>query len=297
MKIRENKSGPGVRIAAIAAFFAAVSLQPAAASAQTVPVVVPSLSYADAADLADSAGLVVKAQIRKQTTLGPERSPGLRPGWARLYVEAQTETLIFGRAAIGSSLRYLVDVRLDAKGKPPKLKKKSVLLFANAVPGRPGELQLIDADAQIFADPATEALVRQVLVELAAPDAPPRVTGVREALSVPGNLTGESETQLFLDTANGAPVSVNVIRRPNMAPQWGVAWSELVDQSAEPLKRDTIGWYRLACFLPDTLPYGAILSQDGATRVLATQDYNYLRQQLGACIRTRGGPPHARTRV
>lgn len=290
MKMRENRKKRAGGLAVAAALFA-LAVTPTELVAQSAVVAGPTITYADAADLGDAATLVVKARIRKQTTLPAAQSPGVRPGWVRQLIQADTETLISGRVPIGESLRYLVDVPLDAKGKPPKLKKQSVLLFARPVPGRAGELQLVDVDAQLLADPATEALVRRVLVALAAPDAPPLITGVKEALAVPGNLSGESETQLFLDTPSGAPVSLSVIRRPNMQPEWGISWSELVDEAAQPLVRDTLEWYRLACFLPDTLPPQAILSRDGATRVLATQDYNFVRQALGACLRKRGGPP------
>jgi hypothetical protein len=70
------------------------------------------------------------------------------------------------------------------------------------------------------------------------------VTGIRDVMSVPGNLAGESETQLFLDTATGDPVSLSVVRRPGMQPTWGVSWSEIVDQSARPPAPQTVAWYR-----------------------------------------------------
>ena len=111
-----------------------------------------------------------------------------------------------GRSAIGESLAYLVDVPLTAKGKAPKLKKQRFLVFAKAVPGRPGELVLVDRRAQIPATPESEQRARGVIAALAAPDAPPRVSGIREVMSVAGNLAGESETQLFLDTETGEPV-------------------------------------------------------------------------------------------
>jgi hypothetical protein len=271
----------------IAALFAA----PAAAADRSLPAPVVQLTYADLVDLADSAPLVVKARIRTQKTLGPELSPGLRQGWVRLLIEADTVALISGRAPIGESLRYLADVPLDAKGKPAKLKKQAMLVFALPVPGHPGDLQLIDVDSQIPADDATEARLHAILTELAAPDAPPIVTSVGDALAVAGNLSGESETQVFLTTKTGAPVSLNVVRRPEMTPEWGVSWTELVDQSAQPPRQDTLEWYRLACFLPASLPHDSILSSDGASRVLAAKDYRYVLDQLGPCTRTRGGPP------
>jgi len=282
---------------AVAAVLAALLAAPVAAADDPPPLPVSQLTYADLVDLSDSSRLVVKARIRKQSALKPEFSPGLRPGWVRLLIQADTETLISGRAAIGESLRFLADFPLGAKGKPPKLKKQSLILFALPVPGRPGDLQMIDVDSYALADPMLEARLRDVLVQLAAPDSPPHITGVRDALAVEGNLSGESESQLFLTTAEDAPVSLNVVRRPNMEPEWGVSWTELVDQSAEPPRRDTLAWYRLACFLPQALPYDSVLSTSGASRVLVNKDYRYVLDQLGTCTRTRGGPPKIGSRI
>lgn len=247
----------------------------------------PALTYADIVGLADGTPLVIKAQIRSQVAVGPERSPGLAAGHVRLYIEARTTALIAGSVPVGESLAYLVDVPLDANGKPPKLKKAEVILFARPVTSRPGQLQLIKPDAQLPYSAEFEARLRPVLAALVAPDAPPRITGVRDALAVEGTLVGESETQLFLDTANDGPVSVTVVRRPNQAPRWGVSWSEIVDQAARPPRPGTLAWYRLACALPERLPQQANLSRDARARSLAMQDYAFVMQQLGPCQRTR----------
>ena len=247
----------------------------------------PPMTYADIVDLADGAPLVVRAQVKDQATVEPERSPGLAPGHVRLYVEAKTTALIAGTVPVGESLRYLVDLPLDAKGKPPKLKKQDVILFARPVPGRPGQVQLVEPDAQFPYSDAFAASVRSVLASLLAPNAPPRVTGVRDALAVEGTLVGESETQLFLDTGNDGPVSVTIARRPNQAPRWGVSWTEIVDQAARAPRRDTLEWYRLACFLPETLPAEANLSRDPRARELAARDYAFMIGELGTCSRTR----------
>ena len=130
------------------------------------------LTYADMVDLADEAPLVVRAQIRRQATVEPERSPGLQPGFVRLYIEARTSALIAGNAPLGEALRYLVDVPLDAKGRPPKLKKQEVILFARPVAGSPAQLQLVDPRAQFAYSEAFEARLRPVLAELLAQDAP-----------------------------------------------------------------------------------------------------------------------------
>lgn len=267
---------------ALAAGLAVLTL-PAAAQQAPAPA---GATYADLVDLADPARLVIQAEIREQALLSPERAPGVRPGYGRLYVEARTIALLAGAEPIGESIRYLVDVPLDEDGDPPRLKKREVVLFARPA-AKPGEIQLIAPTAQLPWSPALEARLRPILNELAAPDAPPSVLGVRDILSIPGNLAGESETQMFLNTDGHGPVSITVVRRPNMAPVWGVSWTEIVDQAARPPAKDTLAWYRIACFLPDELPRDANLAQDPASRAQAVEDFRFVQQSLGPCRRNR----------
>ena len=257
---------------------------PAPALVEPAP---PLATFADFAGLAERAGAIVLVEVRDQAQVEPERSPGLAPGHARLFVEARTQALLAGRSALGESLAYLADVPLDAKGRAPKLRKQRFILFADPVPGRPGALTLVDPAAQVPATPETEALARTVIAAFAAPDKPPAVTGIRDVMSVAGNLAGESETQMFLETSTGVPVSLSVIRRPGMEPQWGVSWSEIVDQSARPPLPETVEWYRLACFLPPRLPQSAFLQDDRAARARAEADYGFILDQLGGCPRIR----------
>lgn len=245
----------------------------------------PEASYADVADLADSAGVVVFAQVRKLLPVESARAPGLRAGYGRFYIEAATKALLSGNAPLGESIRYLVDLPLDARGKPAKLKKTDVFLFARAVPGRAGELALVTPVAQIAWSPATEARVRAVLGALVAPDAPARVTGVRELLFVPGNLAGQGETQIFLNTRDGSAASITVRHEPGAPPVWGVSFSELVASLGNPPRPDTLEWYRLACFLPNTLPPAANVSEGFAARRQAEVDYRMVLGELGVCQR------------
>lgn len=254
--------------------------------AQTAPAAATAPTYADLADLAVAAPLVARVQVREVARLKPAQEGGIRPGLARVFVKARTRALLAGDP-VGESLRYLVDVPFDARGKLPKLDKREALVFARPVPGRPGELQLVAPDAQVAWSPDVEGRVRAILAEVLAPGAPPAVTGVREALHVPGNLVGEGETQIFLATPSGEPVSLTVLRRPDAAPQWGVAFGEIVDQAAKPPARETLAWYRLACFLPNALPAAANIASDASARERAAADYRFVRSQLGACPRTR----------
>lgn len=288
-------SKPAPTIAIIAAATMSVACSPVMAQvdsrvgvlAQTGPQQAGP-TFADLADLSQTAELVIRAEIRKQTTLAPERAPGLAPGFARLYIEARTSGLIAGSVPVGEEIRYLVDVPLTVRGKAPKLRKAQVILFGLPVPGRSGELQLVGKGGQQIWSQGLEDRLRPILAEMVARDAPPVVTGVRDALSVEGNLDGESETQLFLDTQGDGPVSVTIVRRPGMAPNWGVSWTEIVDQSARAPARDTLEWYRLACFLPAQLPGAANLSRDPQSRARADADYDFVMRELGSCPRTLG---------
>lgn len=259
-------------------------VSPASAQAFGIPTGAAA-TYADLTDLAERSSMIVHAEIRRQTAVEPERAPGLEPGFARLYIEARTIALLAGRSAIGESLTYLVDVPLDDRGKPPKLKKLQVILLAVPVPGRPGNLQLVSSESQIEYSPLLEQRLLTITSDLVSPAAPPIVTGVSDALAVRGTLVGESETQVFLETESGAPVSMTILRRPRQPPVWGVSWGEIIDQAARPPQRETLQWYRLACALPRTLPSRANLSQDREIRRLASEDYQFVLSQLGECQR------------
>lgn len=260
---------------------------PALSADSPPPAPLPAAPYADLADLADGAPLVLRAQVRKLAPLKPGQAQGLRQGWGRFYVEARTEALYAGRQALGEALRYLVDLPLDSKGKPPALKKQSVLLFARSVPARPGELQLVAPDAQLAWNPASEVRLKTILQELYAPAAPQRVTGVREALHVPGTLAGEGETQLFLSTANGEPAAIAVARSPGQPLRISVSFSEVLGEPTGLPRRDSLAWYRLACFLPPVLPVGANISEGESARAAAGTDYRQVIEQLGPCQRNR----------
>ena len=206
-----------IRLSLLSCLPAALLLGAAPSVAQSDPTAAPP-SWTDLVDLSDASQLVVRAKVKKQAELEPERAVGVAPGYTRLYVEAETLALISGNVPVGESLRYLVDVPLTSKGKAPKLKKSEVLLFARAVPQQPSAVQLVTPDAQL---PWTQDLgerLRPILASLAAPSAPPEIVGIRDALSASGNLDGESETQIFLRTESGAPLSLSVVRRPGFDP-------------------------------------------------------------------------------
>lgn len=240
--------------------------------------------YADVADLFAAAPIVLRAKIMSATALKGVQTTG---GAVRFYVEGDVTALIRGPQAVPPRLIWLVDVQPDSRGKIPKLKKADVLIAALPVAGRPGEIRLAARDAQVFWSPALETRVRAVITSVAAPDAPPPVTGIASAFHTSGTITGEGETQIFLSTVTGAPISVTVLTRPGQPKRWAFAVGEIVDEAAAPPAPDTLGWYRLACFLPPVLPEAATSDLPSADADAARGDYDFVVKALGACPRVR----------
>lgn len=243
------------------------------AVAQTAP------TYADLVDAAMAAAVVARATVIETDRLGSREAPDVPAGHARLLVTAGITAALRAPDVVPARLEYLWDAPLDARGRPPRLKGASVLLFAATVPGRPGQLRLISARGQI--DVAAEPKVRAILAELAA-GTTPVVTGVSGAFHVPGSVEGEAESQFFLATASGRPVSAVVLSRPGQAKRLQVALGEVIDDAAAGVARDTLLWYRLACGLPAALPAGV---GDDARPALEA-DYAFVLSSLGRCERS-----------
>lgn len=115
-------AGSNRRFTAMVAGLLAFLAMPAGAQAPDATSGEPT--FADIADMADSAGAVVLVQIANQLPVEDARAPNLQPGYRRFYIEAKTKSLLTGSAPIGESVRYLVDLPLDSRGKAPKLKKR-----------------------------------------------------------------------------------------------------------------------------------------------------------------------------
>ncbi|HYW16744.1 MAG TPA: hypothetical protein VE891_11420 [Allosphingosinicella sp.] len=273
--------------ALVAAAAAPAESQPAAVAAP-VPGPIAGPTYADLVDLALAAPVAAQVRIARAAVVKAERAPGLRPGFARFYVEAALVSLIRSPQTLPQRLSYVVDLPLDPKGKPPKLRKGGeFLVLAAPVAGKPGELRLAAPDAQIPFTPERASVLRSIIKEASSASPPPRIAGIGRAFHVPGAVRGESETQIFLQTAEGTPVSLTVLRRPGETTQWAAALSEIVDEAAEPPAPGTLLWYRLACGLPRALPRQS-LAEAGSDGTAAIQaDYRLVLERLGPCVRTR----------
>jgi hypothetical protein len=272
----------------LAIMLAALAAAPATAQGANPPAanpVIPVSSYADVADLAVTANAIIDARIRRASPVPPETVPNLPPQLVRLYVEAEVNGVLFGRDPVARRVGFLVDQPRRADGRAPRLNGTRVLLFARPVT-QSNRLLLVTPSAMLGWDAAREASVRSIIGELGRASPPPRVTGVGQLFHVPGTIPGESETQIFLRTESGDPVSLSILRRPGETPRWAVAFGEIVDESATVPQRRTLGWYRLACGLPPALPPASLAAMPGAEARATAEDYALVLRSLGACDRS-----------
>jgi hypothetical protein len=264
----------------------ALGTAPAAPVSPQIPVV-SAFTYADLAELSDRASIVADVTVRNAQRLRGAEAEGTPAGTTRFLIEADVLSLIKGAQGLPGRISWLADLPDDAANRPPRIRRRDrLLLLANPVEGLPGQVRLAARQGQIAWDAATDARLRAILSEAAAPGAPPRVTGIGHAFYVPGAIPGESETQIFLTTEDGRPVSISVLRRPGEETRWAVALAEIVDDSAAAPRKDSFLWYRLACSLPPALPDGAIDDMDTTGQDGARADYRVVIDGLGPCERT-----------
>lgn len=274
-----------MRFTSAATALAAALLAPVAIAQ---PPVEPAYSYADLADLSEAAPVAADVTVQDAIRLKGANAATVPPGKVRFYIVADVQALIRGAQGLPGQVTFLADLPLVAN-RPPKLKKNRYLILGTPVAGKPGQLQLAGPDGLIAWAPEIDQRLRGILAAINAPDAPPRITGVGHAFHVPGSLPGESETQIFLTTADGRPVSLNILRRPGERPRWAVALGEIVDAAARPPEPETLLWYRLACFLPRTMPTDSTADLASADAEATQADYALVLAGLGPCVRHEAG--------
>ncbi len=276
---------PRAIFATLAAFAVLTSSTPGEAQRKPGPPPPPPPPYADVADLAVQAPLVIDGTIHDIVKIKGADAANVAPGRVRYYLTVDLTALIRGPQAMPPQLGYVYDAPLGVNGKPPKFSKLRVLLFARPVVSTVDQVQLVGPDAQIVWSPAADALTRGIAADVASPKAPPRITGIANAFHAPGSLPGDSETQIFL-TTTGHPVSLGIARRQGQPPVWTVALSEVVEDALPPPKHDTFLWYRLACGLPDMIPDQALDGLDSGDAAAIRDDYLVVKKDLGPCRTT-----------
>jgi hypothetical protein len=235
-------------------------------------------AFVELADLTVSAPVIVQATVARGERLSDKDSPGLRKGHARMLITAAVDAAIVAPAAIPAELSWLWDAPLDAKGKIPKRKNMAVMAWITT-PAPDGKAQLIAANAQQNWTPELDAQVRAIATEAKAGGAP-AFTGVTNGFRADGTVAGESESQFFLTAADGRGATMVVTTRPGAPRRIAVSRGDVIDESAAPVLQGSLLWYRLACFLPSTLPTKA-----GGDDPALAADWAAAMAGLGRCER------------
>ncbi|MGL5839020.1 MAG: hypothetical protein ACRCY3_11015 [Sphingorhabdus sp.] len=244
-------------------------------------------SYADVADLVTIAPLILDARIRKITKLPETQTVGVPATVQRVLVEADVTALIRGTEGFPARARFLLDISKDAKGRIPKLQKRRYFLLGSKAQGLPGTMKLARPDALIEWSPANDTLLRAITKEAVQLGAPQAISGLTSAFHSAGTVIGEGETQIFLRTAGGDPISISVLSRPGQAKRWAVSTGDVIDESAIAPASNTLLWYRLACSLPPALDPKLVESPEAEAVKAAQADYAFVIEALGPCGRTR----------
>jgi hypothetical protein len=247
-----------------------------------------SYGRADLAGLTVDASVVLRATIGKASKLSEKLSPDLPDGHRRLLVVADTRNLLVAPGFVPRRVEYLVDVPVDSRGKLPKLKGADVLLFLT--PGAaPGQYRLVRPWAQVPWTSDADGYVRAIAAEKLDPAlAGLAVTGLGQAFHVPGNLPGESESQIFVQTESERPVSLVVLSRPGMERSVSVATGDVIDAAAKPVADGSLLWYQLACGLPSALPAASVATLDTENADAVRSDYRFAMDAMARCDRKHG---------
>ncbi|MBV7257102.1 hypothetical protein KCG44_09945 [Pacificimonas sp. WHA3] len=253
----------------------------------------PEPGRVDLIDMTLESDTILSATITKTRSIPREKSPGLAPGFHRMLVHADVTTLITARGGVPAQIKYLVDVPAADNGRAPRMKNMRALLFLGQEQS-PGEFALAHRYGQQPWSAAREQNVRTFASELAEPAQ--RALRPREIISafhVEGSIPGESESQIFMQTASGDPMSLIVLNRPGERPRYTVATGDIIDTSMEPPSDGSIVALMLACDLPTALPGDILAEQVPSVAAALTRDYGFVRSKLGACERNfqrRGDP-------
>lgn len=250
------------------------------------PPAAAPLAWTDIADLVLASPAILQVRVARASRLDRRAAPDVPAGEMRLLVEADLVAVHKAPAEVVGRARWLWQGPA-ARGRLPIARGDELVLFATpaTAPGGPGaalgpDWRLLNAAGQQRWSEALEASIRAILAEAQAPEAVQAITAVASGFHAAGTIAGESESQFFLETDKGRPIALVVLRRPGAAPKVAVAVGDLIDESAQPVRPQTLLWRALACTAPARLP--AALAGD---RGLA-DDWAEVRRQLGPCGRT-----------
>lgn len=232
------------------------------------------------ADLALAGPVILSGTVERARRMSGKAAEGVPPGEVRMLVEVALTRVLKAPGLLPARAEWIWQGPAGAGRRPPIAKGDAVLAFLSAPMAGPkpevAQFRLVAPAGQRPWGAADEAAVRAILAEVPKAGAL-MVTGVADGFRSEGDVAGASESQFFLGTDTGRPLTLVVTRRPDAAPMVRVATGELIAASATPIRRETLLWRALACGLPERLP--ARLAADAGL----VADYALARDALGAC--------------
>lgn len=243
------------------------------------------VSYDDMMAIIIDSNLVVDIIVRKVKKLPPSQSIGAPIGKERLLITANVQSLIRADRGINSEIKFLYDAPVNSRGKIPKLKKQRFFAFGRNVANRPDFIKLTYTDSILPYDAQMDLMIRSAITEVIAPNAAQKITGISSAFHSPGTIIGEGETQIFLNTEFRQPMALSVVSTGNQSRSWSLSTSEVIDINATEPRRSSLLGHRLACSLPQNIEPSKIESSDPRDSRKAADDYNFVKNAIGPCVR------------
>lgn len=274
----------------VSALMLAIAAIPAGAQAPVqadmqAAVRVRPLSWTDWADLSLAAPVVIRATVNRVDRLSRREAPDVPAGEVRALVRANLSAALKAPSVLPAEAAWRWQGAADSRGRPPFAKDAAdVLVFASPLSGGADPavqpLTLVGPAGQQPWDAAADAMVRDILRQALVPGATGlMVTGVRDAFHSDGEVEGAAESQFFLRTEGGAPLTLVVTRAPGRTSEVRVATGELVDR-AQPVQPRTLLWRGLACGMPAQLPQALADTSE------LQRDWALARTRIGPCGRT-----------
>jgi hypothetical protein len=256
------------------------------ATGAAAPVPAPPLparqSYAEMARLYLASPIIVRAQVRNESKLSKAEAALLAPvpaGQARQWLTVDLQSALKAPDMMPARVRFLWQGELAANGKPPKLKKQSMLLFLRQVEtaGDNPSFGLTEIGAALPWTDGDEAHLRSVALEYGL-----SVKGMRQVfVTLSDGDTSARFVHFLFETRNGAPL-VAIVEEQGQQWQMRTTTTDL-DQDAQAVKPETLLWYHLACGLDLQAPDAVRRLPDRDERAFAERAWQAMHNLLGPC--------------
>lgn len=261
----------GVLALLAASLGAGVQAPPPALAQTALPSVPVARSDTDLPSVATLAPLVLGAPVVAVATVRSTRKPGRRDpqppeGQARLSISADVQRVIQSRDPVPARIQYVWTGPLDPDGKPPGLRKQTVLVFAEPEGAFDGPYRLVGSQPQWLWSQALEDRVRDLVGQAQRPAVRNlRLGTIRAAVDVDADPNFRRTLGFVIDQVQGSPVTLLVRDRSALAGDVAIGWPD-AGQSVEPVVRNTLLWAQLACALPRTLPAEVVADYAGSVQ-------------------------------